>query len=318
MKNKNIVVIGGGTGVFTVLSGLKSHPVHLSAVVAMADSGGSTRILREEFGILPPGDLRRALVALSRSEKPLASLFNYRFKEGGLNGHSFGNLLITALERIHGDFEKAIEEAGKILQIKGEVIPVTLTDTNLFAVLEDAQVIKGEGNISVPKHNPKLKIEKVYLKPKAKINKRARKAILKADIIVVGPGDLYTSIVQNLLVSGVPEAIKKSKAKKVYVCNLTTRLGETHNFTGKDFVATIEKYIGKNTLDYIIFNNKKPLSSRIARYEKKGSRFVKYDKKNFKNKKCKIIEGNFLRQKGFIRHDPVKLTKALLKIINNS
>ncbi len=317
MIKKNIVVIGGGTGVYTVLSGLKKYPVNLSAIVTMADSGGSSRILREDFGILPPGDVRRALVALSRSEKLLADLFSYRFKKGGLAGHSFGNLLITALERIKGDFEKAIEEAGKILNIKGEVIPVTLGNTNLCAILENGQIIEGENNIDVPKHSPNLKIEKVYLKPQAKINPRARSTILKADLIIIGPGDLYTSIIPNLLVKSISQAIKKSKAKKVYICNLMTKLGETNNFTGSDFIKEVEKYLGGKFLDYVIFNNKRPPSARVVKYEKEGAVFVKCNKDNFKNKKIKVIKGDFLRKKGFIRHDPNKLTKTLLKIIES-
>lgn len=333
MKNKKIVVIGGGTGVFTVLSGLKKYPVDLSAIVTMADNGGSTRILREEFGILPPGDIRRALVALARSEKMLASLFNYRFKKGGsLAGHNFGNLLITALERMKGDFEKAIDEAGKILNIKGEVIPVTLENTNLYALLEDGKIIEGEANIDVPKHNPHLKIKRVYLKPQAKANKRAKSAILKADLIVIGPGDLYTSIIPNLLVRGIPQALKESPAKKVYVCNLMTKLGETHDFTYLDFVKQIERYLGRDArrlaeserpvlgkvLDYVIFNTKRPLASRVAKYEREGATFVKYNRKNFPHGRCKVIEGNFLREKGFIRHDSAKLTKTILQITNQS
>ena len=316
IKNKKIVVIGGGTGIFTVLSGLKKYPVDLSAIVTMADSGGSTRILREEFGILPPGDIRRALVALAQSEKLLASLFSYRFKEGGLTGHNFGNLLITALERIRGDFEKAIEEAGKILNIKGQVIPVTLENTNLYAVLENGQIIEGEASIDIPKHNPHLKIKKVYLKPKAKANKRARSALLKADLIVIGPGDLYTSIIPNLLVKSISGSIKKSKAKKVYICNLMTKWGETNNFTGYDFVKEIENYLGRNVLNYVIFNTKKPLFSRIKKYEKEGAVFVMFNEKDFWKEKFQIIGGSFLRKKGFIRHDPQKLAKTLLSIVN--
>jgi uncharacterized cofD-like protein len=315
-ENKKMVVIGGGTGCFTVLSGLKKYPVELSAIVSMADSGGSTKILREEFGILPPGDVRRALVALSQSEKLLSDLFSYRFNEGRLAGHNFGNLLITALERIKGSFEKAVEGAGRILNIKGEVIPVTLQSANLQAVLEDGQVIKGEANIDIPKHDPKLKIKKVYLKPQAKVNKKAKKNILEADLIVIGPGDLYTSIIPNLLVKGIPEAIRKSRAKKVYVCNLMTKLGETNNFTGLDFVKEIERYLGGRFLDYVIFNNKKPSADRVAKYEKEGAAFVKCSKEDFKGRKFKIIKGNFLRKKGFIRHDPNKLAKALLRITN--
>jgi len=315
LKNKKIVVIGGGTGCFTVLSGLKKYSVNLSAIVSMADSGGSTKILREEFGILPPGDIRRTLVALSRSEKLLSDLFNYRFNEGCLSGHNFGNILITALERIKGSFEGAVEEAGKILNIKGEVIPVTLQNSHLYAVLENSQIIKGEDNIDVPKHDATLKIKKVYLKPKAKANKKAKSAILKADLIVIGPGDLYTSIIPNLLVKGIPEAIKNSRAKKVYVCNLMTKFGETNNFTGMNFVREIEKYLGGKFLDYVILNNKKPPASRVAKYEKEGAVFVKCNREDCKKERFKIIKGNFLRKKGFIRHDPNNLAKTLLKLL---
>ena len=317
MSYKNIVVIGGGTGIFTVLSGLKKYSIHLSAIVSMADNGGSTKILREEFGILPPGDARRALIALSRSEKLLSDLFNYRFNKGCLNGHNFGNILITALERIKGNFEKAIEEAGRILNIKGEVIPVTLGNTNLYAILENGQVIEGEANIDVPKHDARLKIKKVYLKPQVKVNKKAKSAISKADLIVIGPGDLYTSVIPNLLVKGVPEAIRKSRAKKVYICNLMTKLGETNNFKGTDFVKEVEKYLRGKLLNYIIFNNKKPLPARIAKYEKEGAVFVRCDKNNFKGKKLKVIRGNFLRKKGFIRHDPNKLAKTIIKTLTS-
>ena len=315
MNYKNIVVIGGGTGCFTVLSGLKKYPVNLSAIVSMADSGGSTKILREDFGILPPGDVRRALVALSRSEKSISALFNYRFNEGCLSGHSFGNILITALERIKGNFEEAVEEAGRILNIKGEVIPVTLKNTNLYAVLENGKIIEGEENIDVPKHNANLKIKKVYLKPAARVNKKAKSAILKADLIVIGPGDLYTSIIPNLLVKGIPEVIKKSRAKRVYICNIMTKKGETNNFSGKDFVKEIEKYLGGKFLNYVIYNNRKPFPARVKKYEKEGAVFVKCNYKNSNNHRFKLVKGNFLRKKGFIRHDPHKLAKTLINIL---
>ncbi len=318
MKDKNIVVIGGGTGIFTVLSGLKKYPVKLSAVVSMADDGGSTKVLREEFGILPPGSVRPALVALSDSEEKIANLFNYRFTQGSLKNHNFGNILITALTEMYGDFEKAITEAGKLLNIKGRVIPSTLDNARLFAQLENGQIIKGETNIDIPKHNGRLKIKKVYLKPRCKANKQALKAISKADLIIIGPGDLYTSIIPNLLVKGIPQAIRKSKAKKIYICNLMTKFGETNNFKGKDFVETIEKYLGKNVLNYVVFNNKKPSKARIAKYEKEKANFVEYNKKDFSSpqkQNFQIIEGNFLRTRGFIRHCPEKLAKTIMKIL---
>ena len=313
---KNIVVIGGGTGIFTVLSGLKKYPVNLSAIVSMADDGGSTKILMEEFGILPPGSVRPALIALSNSEQKIANLFNYRFSRGNLKNHNFGNLLITALSEIYGNFEKAIAEAGKLLNIKGAVVPSTLDSARLFAQLENGKIIKGETNIDIPKHNSNLKIKNIFLKPECRANKHALKIIAKADIIIIGPGDLYTSIIPNLLVKQISQAIQDSKAKKIYICNLMTKLGETNNLNGQDFVETIEKYLGKNVLNYVILNNKKPSKARVAKYEKEKACFIEYNPKQIgKNKKFQVIEENFLRARGFIRHDTEKLAKTIMKIL---
>lgn len=316
MSMKKIVVIGGGTGSFVVLSGLKKYPVELSAIVSMADDGGSTGILREEFGILPPGSVRPALIALSRSEKLMSDLFNFRFSQGSFKNHNFGNLLIFVLTKITGSFEKAIEEAGKILNIRGKVIPSTLDKANLVAKLENGQIIKGETNIDLPKHDGRLSIEKVWLNPSCRANPKALKVILNTDLIIIGPGDLFTSILPNLLVKGIPRAIRKSRAKKIYICNLMTKFGETNNFTGSDFIKTIERYLGENVLNYIIFNNKRPSKERILKYEKEKAVFVKYDKKEPTLNKYQIIEGNFLRKEGFVRHDPEKLAKVLLRLIN--
>ncbi len=311
---KKIVTIGGGTGTFVLLSGLKKYPVKISAIVSMADDGGSTGVLREEFGILPPGDIRRALVALSSAEELLAKLFSYRFQEGSLKGHSFGNLLITALERITGSFERAVEEAGKILHISGEVIPVTLSNTRLEAELENGEIIKGETNIDIPKHNGKLKIKKVWLHPKALVNKKAVSAIKNADLIVLGPGDLYTSTIPNLLVRGIVEAIQKSRAKKVFVCNLMTKFGETTGFQASDFLKVIEDYLGKNILDYFIFNSKKPTPTRLRKYAKEKAKLVEYKKTDFAGKGISVIKGDFLREKGFIRHSSKKLAGILIDL----
>ncbi|MBI2451333.1 MAG: YvcK family protein [Parcubacteria group bacterium] len=317
MSNKKIIVaIGGGTGVFTVLSGLKNYPdLNLKAIVSMADDGGSTGILREEFGILPPGDIRRALVALSHSDKLLAELFNYRFPQGGLSGHSFGNLLITSLERITGSFEQAVREAGKILSTQGEVIPVTLDQCRLFAKLENGEIIQGETNIDVPKHDGNLKIERIYLKPKATANPKAIKAILNADLVIVGPGDLYTSLIPNFLVSGVRNALLKTKAKKVYAVNLMTKFGETHNFSASDFVSSIENYIGKNCFDYILANNKKPEEKILKKYREQNARFVNFDKENLDDFKGGIIAKNFLRKGELVRHNSRTLAEEIIKLI---
>ena len=324
MKKKNIVVIGGGTGTYTVLSGLKKHPVHLSAVVAMADNGGSTKVLREDFGVLPPGSVRPALIALSAAEAPIASLFNIRFNQGNgksaLSGHNLGNLIITTLTEEKGSFEKAIEEVGKILHIKGHVIPSTLQDCNLVAKLENGKIVKGEADIDEPKHDGNLRVEKVWLEPKGKCkaNPKALKAIKKADLLVIGPGDLFTSILPNFLTTGLVGTVQKSKAKKVYVCNLMTKFGETNRYTVLDFVDKLEEYLGKGILDYVLVNTKKPGIARIREYEKEHAEFVKYNKKDFTEKPYEVITKSLLRSEGFIRHDSAKLARALRFLVQPS
>lgn len=309
---KNIVVIGGGTGTYTVLSGLKGRRVDLSAVVSMADDGGSTRILREEFGILPPGSVRPAMVALSGAEKSLADLFTFRFEDGnGLSGHNFGNLFIAALTKHLGSFERAVEEAGKILQIKGRVIPSTLGNCTLMARLENGKTVRGEHAIDVPRHDGKLKIKRIWLERSCKANPKAVDAILKADLVVLGPGDLFSSILPNLLLVGIRDAVRKSKAKKVYVCNIMTKFGETTGFKASDFVAVMEQYLGENVLDYVICNTKKPSTKRIEKYEKMNSEFVRCD---IKNGKFRVIAKPLVRAQGFIRHDSTALANVILSI----
>lgn len=300
---------------FTVLSGLKSYGHNLSAIVSMADDGGSTGILREEFGILPPGDIRRALVALSDADKVLSDLFNYRFeKHGSVSGHSFGNLLITALEQVTGDFEKAISEASKILAVRGKVIPVTLHKTKLHAKMENGKVVKGETNIDVPKHNPDLRIKKIYLEPRAKANPRAVEEIMNADILVMGPGDLYTSVLPNFLVEGIKEAVAKTKAKRIYVCNIMTKHGETNKYRASDFVGEILRYIGGDKIDYVFINRERPEPHKMKLYHQENAYFVEPDAEAEKMGP-KIIYGKFLRTSGsLLRHDPDKLAQAILEL----
>lgn len=317
-KIKNVSVVGGGTGVFSVLTALKDEDFNLSAIVSIADDGGSSGVLREEFGILPPGDVRKAVIALSRSPKILTDLLNFRFEEGKtLKGHNFGNLLITALERLTGDFEKALVEMTRIFDVKGSIIPASLMNARLYAILENGQMIKGETNIDIPKHDGNLKIKKVFLKPQSKINPTAEAILLKSDFVILGPGDLYTSIIPNLLIKKFPEIIKKSHAKKIYIVNLMTKFGETNNFSALDFVKTIEKYLGKNVLDYVLINKKRPDKKRLREYAAENAEFVEYKKNDFKNYPFKIIYADLLRDSGFLRHDPSKLRKALIKIIND-
>lgn len=312
-KKKKIVVIGGGTGAFTVLSGLRKHPVDLAAVVSMADDGGSTGMLREEFGVLPPGDVRRVLVALSHTDdRILSDLFNYRFSQGGLNGHSFGNIMLTALERITGSFEGAVSEAARMLGVEGEVLPVTLENVRLCAELEDGSIVRGETNIDIPKHDGTLAIKRLWLDPKASISARARNAIASADMIVIGPGDLYTSVVPNLLVRGMRSAIQKSRGKKVYVVNVMTKLGETHGFHASHFVEALERYLGKGILHYVLLNTKRPSRDRLKYYEKESSEFVEAGDMAARPTP---IYGDFLRSHGFVRHDPDRLAKMLVSLL---
>lgn len=315
--DSRIAVIGGGTGVFVVLAGLRNYFKNLAAIVTMADDGGSTGVLREDFGILPPGDIRRALIALSKTDnKILSKLFNYRFKEGkGLSGHSFGNLMLTALERLTGNFENAIAEASRILSIEGKVIPVTLSQTKLFAELQNGQIIKGESNIDVPKHDGRLRIKRVWLNPAATINPRARKTLLAAELIIIGPGDLYTSIIPNLLVSGMKQTLRKTKARIIYLVNLMTKFGETNGFAASDFVKEIEKYLGKGIVDYAVVSNKKPAGARLKKYEKEKAEWVAMDKKNF-GSAPKLLAADLLRNRGFIRHDPEKIAKLIINLKN--
>lgn len=319
MQNKNklkkVVVIGGGTGCFTVLSGLRKYPLEVSAIVTMADDGGSTGVLREEFGILPPGDVRRVLVALSRSDnRILSELFNYRFSEGGLKGHAFGNIMLTALERITGSFEEAIEEAGRILAIRGSVYPVTFSHARLRAELEDGTTIYGEDNIYDPKHDRRIKIKSVSLDGRAGANPKAIQAILKADMVVLGPGDFYASVVPNILVRGIVPALKETKARKVFVVNVTNKAGATNGFSARDFVHAFEKYLGKAVLDYVVVNTKRPSLERVKTYEQEGSRFVELDGSKSMKKPLPIF-GDLLRKQGFVRHDPERLAGVLVSLL---
>ncbi len=315
------MVIGGGTGNFTVLCGLKNYNVELSAIVSMADDGGSTGILRDELGVLPPGDVRQCLVALSESSSLLRSLMNYRFENGGLEGHSFGNLLLSALEKVTGSFEKAVDEMGKILSIKGKVIPVTTHEVRLKMLLANRQVLEGEKQIYLSQEiNQGYKT--IYLEPYASVNPRAVAELEHADLIVVGPGGLYTSLIPNFLVEGLSEAVLQSKAKKVFIVNLMNRRGQTLGFKTSDYIKEIVKFIGEDVFDYILVNNEKPPQELIEMYADEGD-LVENDLLE-----KRVIEASFLGgllkpskrdllKRNLIRHDPTRLAEELMKIVNH-
>ena len=304
-----IVTIGGGTGTYQMLRGIKGFDV--TAIVSMVDNGGSSGVLRDEYGVLPPGDIRKSIIALSQSPQLMKDIFSYRFVKGGLKGHNLGNLIITALIDITGSHDSAIKEAANILNIQGNVLPVTIDDANLCAELEDGTIIRGETHIDVPKHNPKIAIRKVFLEPQARIYGDCKDALMDADIIIIGPGDLYTSIIPNLLVNGMTHAIQRSKAKKVYFCNIMTKHGETTGFRASDFFKEIESYLGKGALDYVVVNSSKPGDDILERYKDQKAEFVEEDLSGFHG--INVIRADLLNESDILRHDPEKLGHVLNK-----
>ncbi|MBP6891295.1 YvcK family protein [Candidatus Parcubacteria bacterium] len=315
-KKLKIVCLGGGNGMpKAVLSDLKNHNnVEITAVCAMLDSGGSAGRLRKDYAITSPGDIRRAFIALANVSPAIGELFNYRFQAGELKGHNFANLFITALELSAKNYKKTLQEMTRVLNINPDhkVLPVTLSKSHLFAELNDGQIISGETNIDVPKHDGQIRIKRVFLDPPAKAYKPVIDSIKQADLIIIGPGDLYSSIAQILLVDGITGAIKQSKAKKIYICNLMTKYGETNNFSVADFFKEIEKLL-KSELDYVIYNNQKINPVRIKSYKKKHPELMDQvfftDGHNYGKK---LIGLDVITDKGPIIHDSKKLIKLIL------
>jgi uncharacterized cofD-like protein len=320
MSRTNIVVVGGGTGNHTNLSGLKHYDCDLTAVVAMTDSGGSSGRLREELGQLPPGDIRRCLVALSpddHSTALMARLFDYRFSAGnGLHGHSFGNLFLTALTEVTGNTATAIAEASRMLSIKGTVLPVTLTKSTLVACLKDGTEVVGEANIDQRKEKLDVYIDYVYLDPMAYAYPPVLEAIEAADAIVMGPGDIYTSILPNLLVEDVGEAINRSKAVKICVCNLMTKTGESDGFRASDFMKLICEYLGtSDPLDYLIVNNAPYPDKLVERYASQKQYPVEVDMSECRSLVHEVVEEPLLSAGIRIRHNPDSLAKTIMDIL---
>ena len=319
MPKKNIVVVGGGTGNHTTLSGLRALDCNLTAVVAMTDSGGSSGRLRDELGHLPPGDLRRCLMALAGDEDSaglMRRLFDYRFSAGdGLNGHNFGNLLLAALTEVTGDTVTAIEQAGRILGINGTVLPVTLTKATLCARLEDGSELIGESTIDSRRDDLDVAIDYIYLDPKAYAYPPVLDAIEHADVIVLGPGDIYTSVLPNLLVEEVAEAVSNSPAVKVHVCNLMTKPNESAGFRTSNFLALLSEYLGtRQPLDFLLVNNT-PIPSRLlARYAGEGQHPVLLDEAESLTMAGRIVQRPLLAPGVFVRHDPVALASAIMEI----
>ncbi len=322
------VVIAGGTGGFTVLSALKNYVTNITAVVNMVDDGGSTGILRDELGVLPTGDVRQSLVALSSSSQIMRELFNYRFSSGTFAGHPFGNIFLTALEKITGSFAEAVVTASKILDITGAVIPVTTENVRECVRLPDGKILRGQGNIADHHFKPGEKRD-VFLEPDGKLNPLAHNAILEADLIIIAPGNLYTSIIPTLLMSGMAQALKEAKGKKIYVCNLMTQEGQTDGLSVAGFAEEIERRIGEGTLDYVVYNNVAPSKNLLSKYAQKGEVETRFDAKESLGKKYQAIGDDLISETGgklhkndpitgsrrtLIRHDGDRLARLLMKI----
>ncbi|HUD10280.1 MAG TPA: gluconeogenesis factor YvcK family protein [Candidatus Saccharimonadales bacterium] len=325
-----IVVIGGGTGSFTLLQSFKNYFSDLTALVNMADNGGSSGVLRDELGVLPPGDVRQCLVALSDSPE-LRALFDYRFKEGGLKGHTLGNILLSALEKTTGDFGEAVKTASKVLRIHGQVLPITTTNTHLSLRMKEGRSVTGEISIA----HMDLRTEKqpeLSLDPIATINPEAKKAILQADVVVIAPGNLYGSLAPALLVGGVGRALRQAKATVVYICNLVTKPQQTDDFEVSGYVSEIERFAGNPIIDYVLYNTARPADKLLAKYVHEGEFLVGYDKQLLKSQHYQAIglplidqqivklgAGDTLsHRRSLIRHDANAVAEKIQRLVNNN
>ncbi|MCD5375140.1 YvcK family protein [Candidatus Gracilibacteria bacterium] len=333
MPNKtfNITVIGGGSGTFNVLYGLKTYHVdtleetkNLAAIIAMTDSGGTTGEIRDKYGVLPPGDIRRAVAALAHDTGFVRDLFEYKFagEEGVIGGNKIGNIILTALGDVRGSFEAGLDAACKMFDVRGQVLPVTLEDVHLGVRMDDGTEVIGEKFIDVSDkndcatHNLNQNIKDAFLVGgEGNLNPRARQAILQSDVIVIGPGDFYTSIVPALLSKGIRQAFQDTHAKIVYVANIMTKKGETTHYELPDFIDNIERYSG-NTLDYVLVNSGNISDELVEKYKsEEGKKPVKLKPgQDFMSRRFKIIEEDFVNESDVVRHDPIKLAKVLMDV----
>lgn len=312
-QGQRIVVIGGGTGLSTMLRGLKQYTSNIVAVVTVTDDGGSSGRLQREMGMLPPGDIRNCLVALADAEPLMTELFQHRFGDGeGFVGHSFGNLLIAAMTQITGDFERAVKETSNILAIRGRVLPSTIQQVRLQAVLEDGTLAEGESHIC----EAGVPIKSILLHPSnIKPLDETIKAIEMADCIVLGPGSVYTSIIPNLLVQGIPEAIASSDADKIYVCNVMTQPGETDGFSAADHVKAMAAHSDLKAFNYVLVNQTEPRKALLDKYAESNQFFVEPNVAAIREMGYRPVLGDFISQTDVVRHDPTKLADAIVKLI---
>lgn len=312
-----VVVIGGGTGLSTMLRGLKQYTSHITAIVTVGDDGGGSGKLREDLGMLPPGDIRNCILALADTEPLMEDLLQYRFTEGSLKGQCFGNLFLAAMAGISENFEDAVQKMSSVLAVKGKVLPVTLDDMKLIAELENGEIIEGESKIPSEVIVRKTRIKKIAIKPiDAKPLEEAIKAINNADVIIMGPGSLYTSIIPNLLVKGIPEAICKSPAKKVYISNVMTQPGETDGFKVSNHLKVLMDYGVAGNIDYVIANNGIIPPDIKEKYAKENAELVVLDYENISNLNVNVIEADLIKiTKRYVKHNAEKLAELIMKNI---
>ncbi|RSL30757.1 YvcK family protein [Salibacterium salarium] len=311
MDKTNIVVIGGGTGLSVLLRGLKTFPVDITAIVTVADDGGSSGILRKELNIPPPGDVRNVLVALAEVEPMIEQLFQHRFENGnGLSGHSLGNLLLAGMTSITGDFSRGISELSTVLNVRGNVFPAANQSIELEAEMTDGSLVSGESNIPLSGK----KIKQVRLSPEAvQPLPESLEAIKQADLIVLGPGSLYTSVIPNLLVPGIAEAIHNASARKIYICNGMTQAGETDQFTVANHVEAIRSHTGCRVIDTVLVNNSEIPAEILDNYAKENAFPVYFDEKRLKDLGYRVVKDAFMHYKdNLFRHDARKVSQSLL------
>ncbi|RCX11283.1 putative cofD-like protein [Anaerobacterium chartisolvens] len=317
IKGPKIVAIGGGTGLSTMLRGLKAYSSNITAIVTVADDGGGSGVLRQDLGMLPPGDIRNCILALADTEPIMEKLLQYRFEDGLLKGQSFGNLFLAAMDGISTSFEEAVRKMSDVLAVTGNVLPVTLQDMKLCAELEDGHIVCGESNIGRHNLSHPGDIKRVFLENEDIIPlQEALDAISEADMLILGPGSLYTSIIPNLLVNGVENAIKNSHAVKVYVCNVMTQPGETDGYSVSDHIRALERHTYEGILDYCIVNTADIPEGLRLHYANDGAETVGVDSGILNKAGIKIIGADFVSIKSnFIRHDPVKLAATIMDLV---
>ncbi len=309
-----IAVIGGGTGLSTMLRGLKTYTENITAIVSVSDDGGGSGVLREDLGMLPPGDIRNCITALANTEPTMVELMNYRFPEGINKGQSFGNLFLAALNGISGSFEEAVTRMNEVLAVTGKVLPVTNANVNLVADFESGASVVGESKIAAKKKEQNCRIQRVRLEPEnARALPHAVDAILSADLIPLGPGSLYTSIIPNLLVDGIVDALKKAKAPKVYVLNIMTQDGETEGYTAFDHLSALLQHSAAGLVDACIYNTAPVPDSIQARYKTEDAEPVAIDMERFRAAGVKMFGYPLIAHGSrFARHDPALLAQAVV------